>query len=1087
MQNSRQFNGIQAHNVSRLLCLAFLLVSFAFMPQTALAVDGVTVHGIVTDADEEPLIGVSVLQEGTKNGVATNIDGEYSITVPVGSVLQFSYIGKKPHKVTVKDWGAAGYNVVLDNDNNMLDEVMVTGYATISKAQSTGAFQKISADALELRRMDNLESMLEGSIVGFVDGKIRGVTTMNAISNPLVVIDGFPVENTSIDRIGRTTEAMPDLNPEDIESVTVLKDAAAASIYGARAANGVIVITTKKAAEGKPEVSFSSTFTARKYSRYNDNLTNSADVIAIERAWAAQYPELLAGGESAAKVGDDLRLNSHPSLGVSTLIDMYSGAISMSEGNARLDALSALGYRYYDQAKEYGKRNPFHQQYNLRVAQSSERNSFSASATFWKHNNEDINDGDHSLGINITDQMKVTKWLTADVGAYINYGRQDFQNYDLFNPGYSFLPYDGLVAADGSYISAPLQKDQARREVIEQNGMVREDLVPMIELAYGRSKGKTLDTRAFAKLRIDFTSWLNYSVQFQYETSSNDTEYLQDRNSYNVVSLLNNFVTKDPYGNLKYNLPEGDIMYKTSMKKRGYNFRQQLNFNRRFADRHNLLVFVGQELRDSRITYSDNTYFGYDPELLSWQPYDQQTLGYYFSSLLGMQNFSLKNYESLREISNRFVSFYGNASYSLDDKYNVTGSLRWDRSNLWGTSSKFQNKPIWSVGASWNMNRENFLREVNWINNLQLRASYGIGGNIGRNTAPYMTAQYYPGNLGNTGAVLAPPNKDIRWEKTRTINVGVDFDLLRNRLWGSLEYYHKKSTDLLAIINGSPTQGFGYATLTTNNGAIDNSGLELNLSGQIIRKADLVWTSTLLYAYNRNRVKHISLEPSAYDSRLTLPLSYPTVGNPYNALYAYRYAGLSPEGEPQIYDADGNVTTGQVQDADAIVYAGTTVPVHSGSFNNVVRWKDFEFSALITFDFGHKVRDNVTPAISMTSGRITSTHKDIMNAWKQPGDEAYTDVPRLLFSNDTGSYNTYRAFNYRNSDLFIYDASNIRIRNIGASYMLPSAICRKAQLKQVKFRFAVENLATIAMDSKAHYLLDGKQNPNFVWGLNLGF
>ena len=1016
MQNSRQFNGIQAHNVSRLLCLAFLLVSFAFMPQTALAVDGVTVHGIVTDADEEPLIGVSVLQEGTKNGVATNIDGEYSITVPVGSVLQFSYIGKKPHKVTVKDWGAAGYNVVLDNDNNMLDEVMVTGYATISKAQSTGAFQKISADALELRRMDNLESMLEGSIVGFVDGKIRGVTTMNAISNPLVVIDGFPVENTSIDRIGRPTEAMPDLNPEDIESVTVLKDAAAASIYGARAANGVIVITTKKAAEGKPEVSFSSTFTARKYSRYNDNLTNSADVIAIERAWAAQYPELLAGGESAAKVGDDLRLNSHPSLGVSTLIDMYSGAISMSEGNARLDALSALGYRYYDQAKEYGKRNPFHQQYNLRVAQSSERNSFSASATFWKHNNEDINDGDHSLGINITDQMKVTKWLTADVGAYINYGRQDFQNYDLFNPGYSFLPYDGLVAADGSYISAPLQKDQARREVIEQNGMVREDLVPMSELAYGRSKGKTLDTRAFAKLRIDFTSWLNYSVQFQYETSSNDTEYLQDRNSYNVVSLLNNFVTKDPYGNLKYNLPEGDIMYKTSMKKRGYNFRQQLNFNRRFADRHNLLVFVGQELRDSRITYSDNTYFGYDPELLSWQPYDQQTLGYYFSSLLGMQNFSLKNYESLREISNRFVSFYGNASYSLDDKYNVTGSLRWDRPNLWGPSSKFQNKPIWSVGASWNMNRENFLREVNWINNLQLRASYGIGGNIGRNTAPYMTAQYYPGNLGNTGAVLAPPNKDIRWEKTRTINVGVDFDLLRNRLWGSLEYYHKKSTDLLAIINGSPTQGFGYATLTTNNGAIDNSGLELNLSGQIIRKADLVWTSTLLYAYNRNRVKHISLEPSAYDSRLTLPLSYPTVGNPYNALYAYRYAGLSPEGEPQIYDADGNITTGQVQDADAIVYAGTTVPVHSGSFNNVVRWKDFEFSALITFDFGHKVRDNVTPAISMTSGRITSTHKDIMNAWKQPGDEAYTDVPRLLFSNDTGSYNTYRAFNYRNSD-----------------------------------------------------------------------
>ena len=188
MQNSRQFNGIQAHNVSRLLCLAFLLFSFAFMPQTALAVDGVTVHGIVTDADVDPLIGVSVLQEGTKNGVATNIDGEYSITVPVGCVLQFSYIGKKPHKVTVKNWGAAGYNVVLDNDNNMLDEVMVTGYATISKAQSTGAFQKISADALELRRKVGAMPAGSDSFVSFPSSFAPGdaLRSMKALAEALL-------------------------------------------------------------------------------------------------------------------------------------------------------------------------------------------------------------------------------------------------------------------------------------------------------------------------------------------------------------------------------------------------------------------------------------------------------------------------------------------------------------------------------------------------------------------------------------------------------------------------------------------------------------------------------------------------------------------------------------------------------------------------------------------------------------------------------------------------------------------------------------------------------------------------------------
>lgn len=1082
----RSTTNLKASVLRNVLCFVILILSGGVIPAYAASVvDLLEAKGTVADINGEPLPGVTVTQVGSTNIVVTDIDGLYSIKVPRGSKVSFSYIGKDPAEVTVNKSGT--YDITLYDNETMLDEVMITGYSSISKAQSTGAYQKISGETLQLRRMDNLEDILEGNIAGYVDGKIRGVTTMNAIANPLVVIDGFPVENSSLNRIGQTKENMPDLNPEDIESVTVLKDAAAASIYGARAANGVIVITTKKAQQGRPEVSFAATLTTQKYSQYVDNRTDAADIIALERAWAAQYPDLMAGGASAAKVADDLRLGTMPSAGVNTLLDMYTGAMTMAQGNERLNSLASLGYRYYDQVKDYGKRNPFHQQYNLRVAHSSDRNSFNASATFWKHNYEDVNHGDHSLGINLTDQMRITDWLTADFGAYIRYGRENLQNYDLLNPGFNYLPYDGLVAADGSYIAAPEQNDANRRESIARYGMVPEVLVPMNELNYGRSKAKSLETRAFAKLRFNFTPWLNYDIQFQYETANTDTDYLQNRYSYNITSLLNNFVSLNQWsGGLLYNLPEGDVMYRTGLKSRGYDFRHQLNFNYRLNDLHNILVFVGQEVRDNRMTYNDNTCFGYDPELLSWQPYNQSELSY-FSGLLGAAQLNMSNYESMREISNRFVSFYGNASYSLADKYNVTGSLRWDRSNLWGTSSKYQNKPIWSVGASWNINREAFLSHVGWINNLQLRASYGIGGNIGRNTAPYMTAQYFPGSFGTTGMVVAPPNKDIRWEKTRTINVGVDFDLLRNRLWGSIDYYHKKSTDLLALISGSPTQGFGYTTLTTNNGAMNNQGFEVSLSGQIIRNADVVWTSTLLYALNHNKVKSISIQPSNYNSRLTLPTSYPTLGNPYNALYAYRWAGVSSDGEPQIYDAEGNVTTEDVRDVNAIVYSGTTVPVHSGSFSNVVRWKGLEFSAMITFVFGHKVRDYITPTISMTSGRIISTGKDIMNAWTKPGDEAYTDVPRLLFSNDVDNYNSYRNDLYRYSDLFIYNASNIRLRDIGVSYMLPSQISRQACLKLVKLRFSVENVATIAMDSKARYLLDGRKNPNFVFGLNLGF
>ena len=270
------------------LCIIVLLLSGGVIPAHALsASDIVEAKGTVSDEQGEALPGVTVTQVGSSsNVVVTDLDGLYTIKVPKGSVVEFTYIGKNPAQVTVS--ASKTYDVTLYDNETMLDEVMVTGYSTISKAQSTGAFQKISGETLQLRRMDNLEDILEGNIVGYVDGKIRGVTTMNAIANPLVVIDGFPVENASLNRAGQTSENMPDLNPEDIESVTVLKDAAAASIYGARAANGVIVITTKKAQVGRPEVSFSATLTTQKYSQYVDNRTDAADHHALERAWAAQ-------------------------------------------------------------------------------------------------------------------------------------------------------------------------------------------------------------------------------------------------------------------------------------------------------------------------------------------------------------------------------------------------------------------------------------------------------------------------------------------------------------------------------------------------------------------------------------------------------------------------------------------------------------------------------------------------------------------------------------------------------------------------------------------------------------------------------
>lgn len=1045
----------------------------------------VTIRGQVIDNKQEPLIGATILEKGTNNGIVTDLNGRFSLEVSEGSTIVVSFIGMITQEIKIA--GKLEFSIMLEPTNEMLDEVMVTGYQSIPKERSTGAFTKISSKALEIRRKDNLSSMLEGQIAGFVDGKIRGVTTMNAVANPMVVIDGFPVENTSMDKIGRTFENMPDINPEDIESVTVLKDAAAASIYGARAANGVIVITTKKAKEGKAEVSFSSTFTMRPYSYYTGNMTSSADVVALQKAWAEQNAGLVAGGASAEGVAADLRNNgAYPSKGVDILLDMYTEKISMSEGNQALSQLASMGYKYYDQVGQYTKRDPMYQQYNLRIGKTTNNNSFNFSATYWDNKYEDVNRNDNKLGLNFTNSLRVTRWLEADLGVYLKNANDRTQYFNPLAPGFSVMPYDMLVAADGSYVPAVPQDKKERRDFIEQYKLYPETLIPMNELNYQLSNNKVYETRAFGKLKVEFTPWLNYNAMYQYETSNGNQKRVSELESNSVATRINNFASLSN-GTVVYNLPAGDIWYTNENTKNSYNFRQQLNFNKTFSEKHNVVALLGQEVRHSKIEYYENALFGYDDELLTWPAFNEKQLSY-FSGLLGTARLNHSDVTSLKQLVNRFVSLYSNASYSFDDKYVVSGSIRWDRSNLWGTSSKFQNKPLWSVGAGWNIDREDFFN-VEFIDLLKLRGSYGIGGNIGRNTAPYLVASYYAATYadGLAGVVVSPPNNDIRWEKTTSFNVGFDFAMLKNRLTGTIDYYKKHSVDLLAFINGSATQGFGYAGLTTNNGRMWNRGFELTLQGEIIRASDFSWNARLLYSLNKNEVEQVSIKAAMYDSRLTLPLSYPTVGNSFFGIYGYKWAGLDENGDPQVYDAKGNITSEDVRDADAIVYQGTTIPEHSGSFTNIFSYKDFEFSAMVMFAVGHKVRDPFTPQINMADGRITSTNKDIMNRWQKPGDELVTDVPRLLFSNDTENYNTYRTTLYRYSDLFIYDASHIRLNNLSLAYRLPAAICNKVHLMGAKVQFNIENVAVFAFDNRAHYALGGKVKPNYVWGLYLNF
>ena len=310
--------------------------------------------------------------------------------------------------------------------------------------------------------------------------------------------------------------------------------------------------------------------------------------------------------------------------------------------------------------------------------------------------------------------------------------------------------------------------------------------------------------------------------------------------------------------------------------------------------------------------------------------------------------------------------------------------------------------------------------------------------------------------------------------------------MFNNRIYGSIDLYNKSSVDLLADTRLSPTQGFGYSTMKINNGELSNKGIELTLNGTVMSSRDFSWNSSLLYSYNKNKVISASNKTDLASTMISMPNSYPTIGEPLHGLYAFKWAGLNSEGDPQIYDADGEIVSSNVTTSDALYYVGTSIPTHSATFTNMLSYKNFDFSAMLTLSAKHKIRSSEIPSINMSNGFARNTYNSINDRWMQAGDEKHTDVPRLLFSHQD-DYNSYRSSLYAYSDQFIASASNIRVKNISFAYRMPSHLSQKAYMSNIRLQFNIENLAVFAFDDKARYDLGYYNKPNYVFGLYLNF
>jgi len=1018
------------------------------------------VRGTVKDKNGDPLPGVSVIIKGTSSGVATDIDGNYEIKVDnrPDVVLLFSFVGMNSREI--KTGNQDRWNVVLEYATENLDEVVVTGYQTISRERATGSYAVVTSKDYENKLQENVMDRMEGMVAGLVSYNdkvyIRGISTIYGNKEPLYVVDGMPYEG-SIDAI----------NPADVTNITVLKDATAASIYGARAANGVIVITTRRGnlGESKPlTVSYNGSvkFTPLPDLDYLDK-ANSSELIDVQIGGFNYYHSPTYNKRRALNEITDL------------LYQQERGEISSDEMNRQIDAYRKLDR--HDQVKDEWLRTAIKHQHNFSISGGTEKNAYMASINYLGNSPYEKTLQERRVGFNLKDNMRLTDWLTAELGVSGSFTRDGGNNglsakaqpvgpagvpylgaygigqagaLSMYTGGPSYLM---LRNADGTPREFRKNKSDEELDRLQSIGLNDETFIPVEEMDRATRKDRSSYYRLQAAFQVKIIEGLTVDLKYQTEGTSVHNRQLFSKDSWYVRNMVNEAAVYDAEaGEITRHVPEGGQIQDSRADIYSYTMRGQINFDRMFKEVHAVNVIAGGERRLVRTTATNVYRMGYDDNSLSYKPYNPLIMNPVSGteSVYGSFDWVDEDYNNFYSDEDRYVSFYGNASYTYNDRYALTGSIRVDQSNLFGTDPKYQYKPLWSVGASWYVASESFMENLTWLNRLNLRLTYGINGNISKETGPYLTVvdEGYNSWTGDFAASIQnPPNPELRWEKTAVTNIGMDFAVLDNRLSGSVEYYNKKSTDLLGKRSSDPT--LGWTSLLQNYGSMYNRGVEFTLNSVNIQKDNFEWTSVLNFSYNKNKI----LDIQDTDTRVFNLVNGTTnmAGRPVNSLFSYRSAGLDPEnGKFMVYDENGEKKT-NVQSVEALVYSGTTIPPYSLSFSNQFSYKGFSLSFMFIYNGGHVLRDAVDFLTGTPSSNI---YKRSLNYWKQPGDENKPGVIPAM--NRSANYQTQQV--WYAADENVLKADYIKLRELTLSYRFPKNLLNRWNIDNMALNLQINNL-----------------------------
>lgn len=1034
------------------------------------------VAGQVLNESQEGIIGATVRVKGTKQGVATDMNGRFRldhIRSNNGQVtLLISYIGKRDIEKTVR---LNSSNIfTLEENSHLMSEVVVTGYQHISRERSTAAFGFVNSETLTRQMHSDLASSLEGKVAGLqmnlnpntgdMTPVLRGVGTFSSEvgTSPLIVIDDMPTNMT-----------LNDINPYNVESITVLKDAAAASIYGALAANGVIVITTKQGHQEKTAVDINADwFITTKPSFGNLRLASTSDIIDYQTA---------VFNDNVAEAGSiDNYLSSYRSGYYNPLFQLYkdqsTGKISQEEVNATLNQWR--NNDYYKEYRDNAWRTSLHQRYNINISQKRGKSNHYASFSYEKEKGRIISESNDRFSLYYKSNYALTHWLTLKLGidANLSHGNSANGSYTSYNlqqryerildaNGNRYIsPYVNVGGYAGSAYNGSIVSEYENSDPYKSFGF------NVLDALYeGTTKTQDVSIRPFFNLQAKFLKMFTYNLMYQYEWNYGKSEQFDSVDSYQMRMTYNSMIDTDGTSHM----PDGGRLYRTELGSRNYILRNQINFDKTWKD-NTITAIAGLEFRENKIPMPIlQLLYGYDPQtlasdIMNWQDFED---GVGTSALSGstIKLNGLPN--TLQETRHRYASFYTNANYSYKSRYNISGSLRWDQADLFGLDIRNQRHPLWSVGGSWTLSEESFLKNVDWLDFLNLRVTYGINGNVDQSSTTYFVVkQKVQSNPIKTNYLTYDdddlPNPQLRWEKTATYNMGLDFRLLSNRIRGNIEYYNRSASDLLVRRYMDPT--IGADSRVVNNGKMRNRGVELSLMVDIIRKKDWNMGVDFNFSYNQNKMTKVDHDETASSTNFILsPQNYFIEGTSYNTLWAYHIDHIE-NGYPVAVDKDGNplVTfneNGTIKDIETtmhgtenLVNMGTLTPKYNGSFNWRISYKNIDINAFFVFAGGHKLRDCV---ISMNDVAGSQTIEGITNRWNPNDPNAnvrmYMDMP----TEDRTYASTLDSW-WKYGDCNVKDADYIKLRNLSIGYTMPTSICKKIRLNMLRFKFQVDNLFT---------------------------